>query len=403
MPKSDKNILINKSIAFFEPHKDFATNPSLLLLSEKFLGLGANVDVFCPRFGFNLSLNPIIRRYPFPYTFSLWGNDFLTTLQNCKKYFLNTSWRGVSVFKKNKYDLLIGIDSAGVIVAWEFAQKLDLPLIYVSFEIFFRDELKRLNDHKEKDKEIVASRFAELVIIQDRWRSRLLAQENIISEEKFAYLPVSPSDSKVRKSDYLRNKFNIPKEKTIVLHSGSFEEWTCSREIIEGLIDWPPNVVLIIHTRYKTFLDNPHICMLRKRKYKNVILSLEPLGSEEYEELVASADIGLVLYKPVSHSKHSRYHQKNILTIGLSSGKFSYYMKLGLPVITLNQSSYADLLKHYCFGYNIHNLSEIPHAINIILGNYDFYSIEATRLFNEKLKFELHWPNLLKRITHILN
>ena len=399
---SDKNILDNKKIAFFEPHKDFATNPTLLSLSDKLLDLGANIDVFCPKFRSAPRLTPKIRQHPFPYAFSLWENGVLKTLQNWKKFFLNSSWRSASAFEKNDYDLLIGIDSEGLIASWHYARKRGLPLIYISFEIFFKDELKDIRDHQEKDEEIFASQFADLIIIPDRWRAHLLARENIISEEKFIYLPVAPQDSKIRKSNYLRNKYNIPKDKTIVLHSGSFEEWTCSREIIEELADWPPNIVLIIHTKYSPFLTNPDIRLLKGKKYKNVILSIEPLANIEYEDMVASADIGLVLYKPISHSKHSKYHQKNIQTIGLSSGKFSYYMKFGLPVITLNQDSYAELLKHYDFGYNIYNLRDIPNAINKILLNYNSHRDSALRLFNEKLKFDLHWPALFKKITCIL-
>ena len=141
---------------------------------------------------------------------------------------------------------------------------------------------------------------------------------------------------------------------------------------------------------------------MRRKNLGNVILSTKLLESKEYENIIASADIGLVLYKQVPNNKNSKYTQKNIKTIGLSSGKFSYYMKYGLPVVTLNQNSYSELLKHYNFGFNINEFTEMPEAINKILLDYDFYSSEAKRLFNERLKFDLYWPNLLNKIINII-
>ena len=92
-----------------------------------------------------------------------------------------------------------------------------------------------------------------------------------------------------------------------------------------------------------------------------MILSTEPLPPEEYESMVASADLGLVLYKTIPGSL---FRQKNIECIGLSSGKFSHYTKHGLPVISIGQQTYADLLFDYEFGENLSSFDEMPGALS---------------------------------------
>ena len=304
------------------------------------------------------------------------------------------------MFSAGAYDLIIGIDSSGIISAYEYAKRYDVPLVYLSFEISFRDELSSKAKLEEKEKERLASQFANLVIIQDKWRARLLSDENGLQLEKFEYMPVSPASSpSIRASDYLRKRFNIPKGQTIVLHSGTFAAWTCADELIENVATWPEGFLLIVHTRYIPGKNDKYIQTVRKAKLSNVVLSTEPLPADDYEQLVASADIGLVFYKPEPLSPFGR---KNLQIIGLSSGKFSFYMKYGLPVISIGQQSYQELLKAYAFGENVSSFSEMPAALMRVRTNYDQHQTEARRLFSEKLDFDIHWPRLEARLLEVL-
>ena len=237
-----------------------------------------------------------------------------------------------------------------------------------------------------------------MIIIQDKWRAKLLASENDIPESKFFYMPVSPADSERIKSNYLRKKYNISDEKLIILHSGSFENWTYAEELITSLQHWPANAILIVHTRKNFKHKNKYIDKIKNGHFKNVVLSLYPLQSREYEKMVASSDMGICLYKQVN----TKYLQKNIQTIGLASGKFSYYMKYGLPVISVRQENYAELLEKYSFGKNINDFSEIDNAINQISQNYNSYSCEARRLFSEQLDFNIFWPDFIDQLSNII-
>lgn len=387
------------NFAIFEPHRDFATNPTLVALTAKSIEYGAKVDLFSPDFHDYPGWEVDIKKFPFPYTANFWCYGIAGILRNLRRYFLNSAWRAHTVLREKSYDLILGVDSDGVVAAWNYSKKNNTPYIYLSFEMLFMDELKKYWEPFHKKDEISASRQADLVVIQDKWRAKLLGQENSIHHNKFVYIPVSPTNTKTSNSSYLRNRFNIPEDNFIILHSGSFDNWTCAEELIASLDSWPVNATLVIHTRENHKNRNPYLNQLKKSPKKNLFLSTTPLGTGEYEEMVSSADIGLVLYKPIPNN---RFLQKNIEVIGLSSGKFSTYLKHGLPVISTKQESYADLLKEFKFGVNVNSFTEISLAICEITANYNAYRSDALRLFAEKLDFNIYWQNFLKNLTRVL-
>ena len=395
MSKQPLSSFSRRRIAIFEPNPDLATNPSLVCLLEALTGSGAHVDVFAPDSGGYPSMDDLADRYPFPRPFAFWHGRIRTTLGSWWKLA-----QAIRLFAVRGYDLVIGIDSAGVIRGCEFARLFHVPLAYLSFEIFFRDDLVSPSDIEEKQHECTASRFADLVIIQDQWRAQLLTAENGLSPDKLEYLPVSPGGPPVlRKSDYLRKRFNLSGSQTLVLHSGSLANWTCADELLANVATWPEGFVLIVHTRYKPNQNDTYIRAIDQAALPNVVLSAEPLRMDEYEQLVASADIGLVLYKSVRGSPHTG---KNIQNIGLASGKFSSYMKCGLPVISLGQQSYAQLLAEYAFGENLDSLDEMPAALSRVRSNLDIHQAEAWRIFREKLDFGVYWPTLSARLLEIV-
>jgi len=379
-------------IAIFEPRPDLWTNPTLDCLVKALLQEGVQVDIFMPSSErYPRPELEHIRIFPFPFAPKLSTLDFRIHISNIK--WIWHRQKLFSHFKKENYNLFICINSGGLVVAYPFAKRLNIPFIYASFEILFRDDLLSTAERKEKEKEIVASRSAAKILIQDKKRAELLAKENGLYRDNFIYIPVAPSgECALKKTNYAREKFNIPLEKTIVIHSGSLGDWTYADELIESCTTWPQEFVLIIHTRYKLAETNKYIQKIRLLNSSNLILSTVPLSIEEYEQLLKSVDIGLILYKK---SKLNRYTQKNIMNMGLSSGKLSYYMKHGLPTIFMaNQSTYKEILKSYNLGMDLSDFGEIISALYKIRENLDFYGSESQRLFREVLDFNLYWPSL---------
>jgi hypothetical protein len=388
----------NRRIAIFEPRGDIITNPSLMCLIDAFHRSGAKIDVMMPSDRQYHSLAGFANRFPFPKDFCLWEGSIHKSLVSLKEQFqllqLNRS------FDSGAYDLILGVNSEGLIKGYEYAKHYGIPLVYVSFELFFRDEISGNKDIDEKKTECIASQHSDLIIIQDGLRAQLLADENNLQKEKFAYLPVSPAGvPAVHASDYCRRRFNISDGQRVVLHSSSFRSWTYADELVENIASWPDSFTLVIHTRYRPKKTDKYIKMAKDADPSRICISTEPLGVYEHEQLVASADIGLVMYKSVSHL---RYTQKNIQNIGLSSGKFSFYMKYGLPVISIGQPYYEELLSDYDFGENIRDLDEMPAALDRVHRNLAHHQAEARRLFSERLDFNIHWPEVSERLLGIL-
>lgn len=386
-------------IAIFEPNPDFSTNPTLQCLVQALHREGAQIDVYMPNPGnFTVPEFGCTNYYPFPKQLYILTLNIRANLGNIKSF-----WQSRNLLRfitTRNYDLFIGVDAAGLITAHSFSKQLNIPFIYASFEITFRDELVMTLDIKEKQKEIIASREAAKIIIQDHNRAELLAKENGLDGDKFIYMPVAPSGTDTaEKTNYAREKFGIPSTETIVIHSGSFGEWTHADELIESARTWPDDFVLLIHNRSGPLADK-YLQKIRRMNLPNVVLSTEFLSITEYELMLRSVDIGLVLIK----SMDGKHTQKNIMNIGLSSGKFSFYMKYGLPVISItHQSNYRELLKLYKFGIAIPNFEEMPYALCEVRKNLDFFGSEAQRLFREKLDFDLYWPHLRSYILSNFN
>ncbi len=92
------------------------------------------------------------------------------------------------------------------------------------------------------------------------------------------------------------------------------------------------------------------------------------------------------------------YAGKNLEEIGLSSGKFSTYMMLGIPTITTSNTVYKELNNKYHFGETINKMNELPNAL-IQIGNDFETNIKACKtLFKNELEPESRISNLINHI-----
>lgn len=387
----------NRYIAIIDASPTISTNPCIVAIIENLHKHGCDIDVFKPFSRRFPDLKYVSKQRPFPVPFHFWDGNLRRTLRNWQATALNSRFLSR---RKNGYDLIFGVNSRGLIAAREFITDQNTPIVYLNFEIFFRDELISKADIEEKDRECHVSREAALILVQDKNRAELLAKENGLTTERFYFMPVAPSGKIIEKNGQeVRQHIGLSNNEMLVIHSGSFAEWTYASDLLESLNAWPDGIHLLIHTRQRPWRHDPYYQALVNEKHSNLAVSTVPLESQQYERIVASADIGLVLYKP---SPPSKFTQKNIEHIGLSSGKFAYYMKYGLPVISVRQATYETLLRKYNFGVNLQSFDEIGDALYRIRNDYEHYSAEAKRLFRELLDFDLYWPELERKLLELL-
>jgi len=386
--------LANKRIAFLYPQPGFTSNPTLMTCAQRLMAIDAKVIVYSLRDD-DAGTVPGVEHRPFPLLWKWRHGSPFATMRYWSQWVISR-WdiiRNRSLYKQ--LDLLVGINSEGIIQAMNLSRLSSKPIVYFSFEIFFRDEMKRVAEIREKEFEVSASKRAAWILVQDTLRGIELARENSIDPKCMFHVPVAlGGNAQVLHSQWLRKRLNLSPDKIIILHSGAFCHWTYAQELLESTSNWPDHLILVVHTKYPPKSQDRFVNMIQSGNYPRVVLHTEHLQEDEYEQMIASADIGLALYKS---TPPSRYEQKNLLYIGLSSGKFSAYAKQGLPIISVAQACYKDLFKIYDCGADLDGFANLPHAVSVIQARREFHRAEARRLFNEKLSFDLYWPEMARR------
>lgn len=300
--------------------------------------------------------------------------------------------------KTKDYSFVIAVDLQGLLVAEAVLAKCDIPLIYLSFELTFEDELETAEDRILKQREREISRQAALIIIQDKERGALLAAENNLAPEKIVLLPNAPAASPgANDSDYLRRQLQISSGRKIVLHAGSFASWTYGEELCKSAHDWDDGFVLVVHTRQFPQQDCFISRMQKQCDPNKVIFSTTPLPFDSYGKLIASCDIGLVLYKTAP----TKYTQKNIFHIGLSSGKFAYFARHGKPVFTNDLPSYRKMFQRHANGACLQEINALQNVLPELKNSFQAMGNNNGAFFRDHLDFNRFFPAVVEKIKDL--
>ena len=306
------------------------------------------------------------------------------------------------------------VDPMGVVVGGRLCRYFckGLTLSYLSFEIFFRNELSGYYLHL-KDKEIAYSRYISSVLSQDENRLTLLCAENnlpnplTINNKRstinnkptninnkpmhYALIPVSTEAMQIDHSVDIHERFGIAPNIKTVVYSGSIGSW-CGTDAILNMFErgsWPNGYHLVFHTRRplnnkpSTINDSfeSRILALDADPTKPFSLHAHPFDSfNDLGAFLKGFDAALALYYP---NNENAYYGRNMQEIGLSSGKFSMYMMLGLPTIVTPCQTYEQLLEKYHFGAILTDENRIEICLN---GIDNQCSSEAKRLYDEVLQ-----------------
>ena len=365
---------------------DIDTNPTLMGLMRQLIHAGFKIDLICETRDFflppslsaeHINIQPV----------SSW--------RDCTEQ-LHTELS--ATLTKGQYAFILAVDPQSLYAGRYLLQNNSTPLIYLSFEILFHDELLTPEDINLKKVEIELSRRAALVIIQDKERGAKLAQENRLEDKEFLYLPNAPKEKQYpQPSSFLRDKLNIPPAKRIVLHTGSFDFWTAGEELIAATEKFPDKYVLVIHSRQIPGKNDLITQMQPVCNPTKVYFSTDPLPFDDYAKLVESCDLGLVLYK----ISPTIFTQKNLFHIGLSSGKFAYFARHGKPVITSDFPSFRAIFKEFNNGLCAPEVSDIGHIIQKNSDNFSTMGENNRHFFEEKLNFSKNITPIMQRLNSI--
>jgi glycosyltransferase involved in cell wall biosynthesis len=289
---------------------------------------------------------------------------------------------------------VIGVDPDGLALAHSLAR--GAPVGYYSLELLLSYELTTASDAQLKARERELTRRAAFVIVQDEDRGRLLAEDNSIPWQRLVLVPNAPLGPARREpSRYWHSRFGLPADARVVIHSGSLGAWTGIEGIVEAVSTWPPGWVLVVHTRYDAETSSYVAELCRRADPRRVLFSLQPVPRQEYAPLIDGADVGVAFY--VSDER-SAFTQRNVQTIGLSSGKLAYYLRAGLPVVVNRASSIAEVVDAEALGSSVDRADEIGAALAKIAVDYEGFSGRATRFFDRRLDFGAAFAEVVRRV-----
>jgi glycosyltransferase involved in cell wall biosynthesis len=292
---------------------------------------------------------------------------------------------------------LIGVDPDGLVLAYELANST--PVAYYSFELLLSDEVRTPAEQRLKLQERRLSRQSPFVVVQDADRGRLLAEDNQLQWERLVMVPNAPLGPARRiRGTIWHTRFGLPADRRILIHAGSLGKWTGIESILESVPTWPEPWVLVVHTRYDAE-SSPYVDALRRRADPNrVFFSLKPVPRQGFDELIDSADVGLAFY---IRTGDSWLTQRNIQTIGLSSGKLGAYLRAGLPVIVNASTSVASTVEFNGCGIAAESAEHVGTALARIQADYDRYSQRACVFFDAHLDFGRTFRAVIDRIDRL--
>ncbi|MBA4319306.1 MAG: hypothetical protein C0412_12970, partial [Flavobacterium sp.] len=230
------------------------------------------------------------------------------------------------------------------------------------------------------------SKNANLTIVQDIYRAKVLIEDNGIDKNRIFIVPNSYYFTSQKLSNFPIPNLRVPTDKKIIIYTGSIIPKMAIEDIISYIDSWPKNTILMLHTPYRTdYLKEIEKIIKQKRLEQKIFVSVRRLSFEELCCLLKKADIGLSFYRPINKS------------FAFSpSGKISFYLSQGLPFITNKIPSAVDLVSKYKCGICVDKIEEVGEAISKILENYSEFSANTKICYENELEFSKFFKKVLE-------
>jgi len=289
------------------------------------------------------------------------------------------------------YRCFIGVEPLGLMAASRLGVARSTSLIYYNMELHQGTKASSIYESVCMTVEKSHIMHASFTITQDANRARIIARETGVSEETFVLLPVCAKGEPFRKkTDDLRKLLNLRQTDKIILYAGFIADWAMCEEIATSARSWPRDWVLVFHTH--GYSQQSYMQKLRKYEGETVRFSLKPVSYEELSGFLASADIGIALYRDLG---------ANFTLIGSASGKIAHYLKSGIPVIVNSYPDICQIVERYPCGTSVGGPDDMEDAIATILENYETMHDGAYRCYLEHYEFSRYFGKVLEKIEQL--
>lgn len=380
---------MKKTVFIIHPHSNFIFNVTSLYLVKCLIDDQFNIVIFtnCDKSEnyyksySNVQIRPLPLFYPRPPRRPLLF--FKKTLQ---------PWLAArKEFAKYNNPEIIVIDPEGFYTASRIFPQFVKKFNYISFEMFFLDELKdelMIKIHHRAIAQI--KKGIKSLIIPDHYRLALFLKEHKNHKIGRTFcIPVSPSRFYLptdKDSAALDFETKLNHGERSVIYSGSLYDWSGIKELIKEIAkESNPKFRLFIHSQSISDglrADLESFISRHAPQMSITILGMQ-LDYAPYLAFIKKFDIGLATYIPFTSD--SPYDGKNFAEIGYSSSKFSTLMMLGIPTIATTNNSFNDIKKTHDFGYVVNDFTEINDALSYIDTHFEENQKGALKVYNELL------------------
>jgi len=199
------------------------------------------------------------------------------------------------------------------------------------------------------------------------------------------------------KSNRLRQYLGLNPRTRIALFQGYLKNDRGLENLIKSAQFLEKDIVIVIMGKAFGVILTQLEALIEYEGVADRVKIIPPVPYEELLEWTASADIGLILYRP-DVSKNIQLCLPN---------KFFEYLMAGLPVLTSQLDAVADIVKTYGVGQVVSSITpeEIGKAINDMAANctaYEQMRLNALEVAQNELCWEKEKQRLLELYHEIL-
>ncbi len=385
-----------RPIAIIHPEGNLANNPHLSGLVDLLLERGREVHLLCgPHHSQQQARrHPLLRVVaPLP-PHGPW--DGLRGVLHGPDETSAMAWTAVHALPR--YALVLGVD-LGIVEAAAVARAQGVPHGLISYELYFEEETGP--EFKRPERE--ACRGLAFAVCQDAERAGELARQNGIDPGRILNMPVAGRGARPgERTDALHRTLGLAPEIKLAVVIGSAEAaWTGVPALLEGLAAWPRDWTLVLHHRYSQAEFGHALRGLGRDLRDRVRVSpLAGLPADQLPLLLHACDLGLCFYTPTYQSP---LVGRNLVHIGMASGKFCTCMMHGLPVLVNGDGEMARHVAAEGLGLALGSLDAVPEALAAL----DRPALDAMRprcvdFFSRRLDLDVTAEPLLRLLDALL-
>ena len=282
-----------------------------------------------------------------------------------------------------KYDWIFAVPQWSLHYAGIAARLAGIPMVCISDELTAEAEASTAEKKRWKGRERRAHQRCALTIALTEERGAFIRAEHQLGADHYiAIVPnAAPGQAERLASRYYQDTLDIPPDKFVLLHAGSWWWKLTFPDLEEVARGWDGKTVLVFQGRLTNHFPS-------QPAHPNVRFSPTVLPSDLLDYAVSSAHAGLALYDT---------RIVNNRLVGAASGKVALYMKNALPVIAVSHPSLA-WLEHEGCGVLVRDLTEIGTAVERIRNSYDAYVANVKRYYARELDFDKRFEAVRTRL-----